>query len=371
MKPSILFLLHLPPPVHGSSMVGASIRNSERINKAFDCTYINLLLSRTIGETGHAGWRKALRLPAIFGGLLWQLLFHRPQMVYLALTATGAAFYRDVALVAMLRLLGVKRLYHLHNKGFSAFGKNKFNDRLYRFVFRNSKVMLLSKYLYPDVSAYVKSEDVYICPNGIEDLVCSEKFIVNSEDKNGQSTVEILFLSNLIASKGVYVLLEACKLLDNKGVDFNCNFIGGEGDISGSQLNEKIHLMGLDSKLKYLGKKYGKEKELIFSTADIFAFPTYFETFGIVIIEAMQKLLPVVSTFEGGIPDVVENGVTGYLVPQQNVQALADKLELLIKNPALRQAMGAAGRKKYEQEFTLEIFEKRMVQVLQEIIENS
>ena len=68
-KTKILFFLHLPPPVHGSSMVGASIRNSAVVNQTFDCRYVNLLLSRTIGETGHAGWRKAMRLPAIFLGL--------------------------------------------------------------------------------------------------------------------------------------------------------------------------------------------------------------------------------------------------------------------------------------------------------------
>jgi glycosyltransferase involved in cell wall biosynthesis len=81
----------------------------------------------------------------------------------------------------------------------------------------------------------------------------------------------------------------------------------------------------------------------------------------------MQFSLPIVSTFEGGIPDVVENGVTGFLVPQKDVEALADKLEILIKSPELRKQMGAAGRKKYEEEFTLERFEGRMVEILNEV----
>lgn len=419
-KTKILFLLHLPPPVHGSSMVGASIRNSAVVNQTFDCRYINLLLSRTIGETGNAGWRKVMRLPAVFLRLLWYLLFYRPQTVYFALTATGAAFYRDVALVALLRLFGIKALYHLHNKGFAAFGKLKLNNSLYRFVFRNAKVMLLSKHLYADVSAYVKWEDVYICPNGIGEVSSFELRVTSQEEKevssfapikggselrvtsndrdvsseqlrtqhsvsNNQnselntqyselntpnSVTKILFLSNLIESKGVYVLLEACSILKQRALNFECIFVGGEADVTAEMFNEKRKAYGLENNVHYLGKKYGVEKEAIFANADIFAFPTFYnnETFGLVNLEAMQHCLPIVSTFEGGIPDVVENGVTGFLVPQQDVLALADKLEVLIHNPELRKLMGAAGRKRYEAHFTLASFERRIVEVIEKEI---
>ena len=79
----------------------------------------------------------------------------------------------------------------------------------------------------------------------------------------------------------------------------------------------------------------------------------------------MQHSLPVVSTFEGAIPDVVEDGVTGFLVPQKDPVALAEKLEILIRNPEMRNQMGEAGRAKYEREFTLERFERRMVEILE------
>jgi glycosyltransferase involved in cell wall biosynthesis len=123
----------------------------------------------------------------------------------------------------------------------------------------------------------------------------------------------------------------------------------------------------LSGQVHYVGKKYGTDKEAIFSKADIFAFPTYYETFGLVNLEAMQFCLPIVSTFEGGIPDVVNDGKTGFLVPQKDAKALADKLERLIKNPALRKQMGKAGREKYEKEFTLNAFEKRLKEILTKI----
>jgi|SRR5690554_631972 len=92
------------------------------------------------------------------------------------------------------------------------------------------------------------------------------------------------------------------------------------------------------------------------------------ETFGLVNLEAMQFCLPVVSSFEGGIPDVVEDGVTGYLVPQKNVELLASKLEDLILDSSLRIRMGRAGRQKYLNEFTLERFETRLKQILDDIL---
>ncbi|HQG77905.1 MAG TPA: glycosyltransferase [Bacteroidales bacterium] len=74
--------------------------------------------------------------------------------------------------------------------------------------------------------------------------------------------------------------------------------------------------------------------------------------------------LPVVSTFEGGIPDMVDDGVTGFLAPQHDVGALAGKPEELIRNPGMHQQMGCSGREKFEKEFTLEKFENRLTVIL-------
>ena len=69
------------------------------------------------------------------------------------------------------------------------------------------------------------------------------------------------------------------------------------------------------------------------------------------------------------IPDVVEDGITGFLVPVKDAKSLAEKIEILIKDPELRMKMGKAGRKKYEEEFTLEKFENRIVEILNDVAE--
>lgn len=100
---------------------------------------------------------------------------------------------------------------------------------------------------------------------------------------------------------------------------------------------------------------------------DIFVFPTFYsnETFGLVNLEAMEYSLPVISTNEGGIPDVVINGETGYTVEKNNPEALAEAIELLFKNPKLRIQMGQAGRKRFEALFTEVMFEQRIKECLE------
>ncbi len=362
---NLLFLLHLPPPVHGSSMVGGYISESARIKSTFSSRFVNLLASKKIDDTGKVGLVKMFDFARIWFKLLVSLLKRKPDFCYLALTVTRSAFYRDVLLVALLKLFGVKRIYHLHNKGVKQWSENWVHCFFYRFVFKNADVVLLSQHLYSDIRDFVPESKVHICPNGIPEQVQH----LHSAPQCS-SPAKILFLSNLIQSKGVSILIEACSRLKSKGISFQCNFIGGEGDMTAEQFQSKVNQHNLADQVTYLGKKYDHEKYEAFVSADIFAFPTFYpnECFPLVLLEAMQYSLPVISTFEGGIPDVVEDGKTGFLVPQKDVASLASKLEFLIKNPEMRQQMGAAGREKYEKEFKLEIFENRLTEILQQIV---
>jgi len=354
----ILFVLHYPPPVHGSAIVGLQIKESKILNKTFDCKYINLGTSITIEEIGKRSIVKLFRYFAILGQVLWNIIFNRPDLCYFTMTAKCTPFYKDATLALLVKLFGVKLIYHFHNKGVSLRQDKFFDDLLYKLVFKNTDVILLSKYLFTDFSKYVHNEHVYYCHNGIPDIV--ERLNIKEEG----SIVELLFLSNLIESKGIFVLLEACKLLLLKKLCFHCTIVGGIGDISKEDFLSKLESLKLNNFVNYVGEKFGKEKENVFNNSDIFIHPTLNDCFPLVLLEAMQYSLPIVSTFEGGIPDIVEKDITGFLVFQNDVEQLALKLGILILNPELRKNMGKAGRIKYEKEFKLEIFEHRLIEIL-------
>lgn len=99
-------------------------------------------------------------------------------------------------------------------------------------------------------------------------------------------------------------------------------------------------------------------------------FPTFYynECFPLVLLEAMEHGLPCISTTEGGIPGIVDDGKTGFLVPKHDVAVLADKILLLLNDSVLHSNMGKVGREKFEKEFTLEVFEKRMTWILEHIV---
>ena len=360
----ILFVLHLPPPVHGAATVGLQIKNSTIVNEAFSCKYINLGTSVTIEEIGKRRFVKLLRFFVILWRVLKTVLLQRPDLCYFSMTSKCMPFYKDATLALLVKLLGVKIVYHFHNKGVSV-NQDKFIDNLlYRMVFKGSEVILLSPHLYPDIQKYVRKEHVYYCPNGIKDI---EHVKVSTGD---DTSVRLFFLSNLMEAKGVYLLLEACKILKQKHLVFQCTFVGGVGDIDKQQFECKLQELQLEDCVHYVGEKFGNEKADFFSASDIFVHPTLNDCFPLVLLEAMQYSLPVISTYEGGIPDIVDDTLTGFLIPKNDIQALVGKLELLIENADLRLQMGRAARQKFEREFKSDKFEIRITTILRQVLNN-
>ena len=186
--------------------------------------------------------------------------------------------------------------------------------------------------------------------------------------KNNQIP-HLLFLSNLLINKGVFVLLDACKILKEKGYSFICKFVGGEtAEINAAYFKEEVKIRNLSKNVIYEGKKYEKEKQDYFGKADIFIFPTLYETFGLVLLEAMEYSLPCISTNEGGIPAIIEDGKTGYIVEKHSPEKIAEKIEYLMDHPEQCTAMGKAGKEKFLKEFTLAQFERRLSKILKECI---
>ena len=178
-------------------------------------------------------------------------------------------------------------------------------------------------------------------------------------------TVNLLFLSNLIPSKGVYVLLDACKMLKDWGLSFQCNFVGGESkEMDRRVFEQAVKERGLEGCVLYHGPKYGEEKEQYWIMADVFVQPTYEDCFPLTILEAMQHGLPVVSTDEGAVPDMVADGENGFVCRRKDVEGLAMALERLLLDEPLRHRMGAEGYRIYQEKFTLQCFERRFVECL-------
>jgi glycosyltransferase involved in cell wall biosynthesis len=287
-----------------------------------------------------------------------------------SLTAKGPGFYKDFLVVLLLKLFRKKIVYHFHNRGVSTKQDDRFNDFLYQITFKGTKSILLSELLYSDIKKYVTADDAFFCANGIPEVSDEYRMDNCSGGLPLKKACRLLFLSNMIVEKGVYQLLEACKLLRKKAIDFECHFVGTWSEITEGQLQTSIATSNLSNVVFTHGRQLGKEKYALLKSADIFVFPTFYhnECFPLVNLEAMQFSLPIVTTSVGGIPDMVLDGETGFVIAPNDPVALAEKLELLISKPELRLKMGNAGRKRFERFFTMRQFEQNMVNILETVI---
>lgn len=370
MKPKILFIMHMPPPVHGASMVGQFIHDSKLINSSFDCHYVNLAVATRLDEIGKGGWHKAK-------GVLKKLMevgkavkSVKPNLVYITPNSAGVPFYKDFITVMMLKMMGQKVVMHFHNKGVETRQDKWLDNWLYKRYFKDVKLILLADALYEDVKKYVKREDVFVCSNAIPAISNA-----NQVNENSDHVPHILWLTNIMKTKGIMEYLSALKILKDKGVKFQADFVGGlTKEMSGEEFDYALSMMGLNGCCTYYGPKYGDDKYSFFSQADVFVLPSYTEAFPVSILEAMQFALPVVASNVGGVSAEVGEGVSGFLLGgkqpimlntfRPDVCEIADKLQVLLTDTDLRHKMGSAGREKYEREFTLEVFEKRIVEIL-------
>ena len=359
-RPRILYIAPLPPPIHGSAMVSEQIRNSKVVNEAFDGDFVNISTSRKMCEIGKGGlWltlQKTIRFLVSFLKTLGLLLTHRYDLCYCAITCHGSGFLKDAPFVLLCKLFRRKILIHQHNRGMAKDVDRPIYRWLLPLVYKNTKVMLLSWYLYPDIERVVKRENIIVCPNGIKPIPYDEC------KRTSNKIPHILFLSNLMIDKGVYVLLDALKIISNRGISFVCDFVGSETkELNSERFNQEVEARNLSHCVRYNGPKYGEAKQKSFLQADIFAFPTFYDTFGLVNLEAMNYQLPIVTTNFGGIPDEIINGENGFVVEPEDAQATADALCQLLEDASLRQRMGRAGYKKFMEEFTEETFERNIV----------
>jgi D-inositol-3-phosphate glycosyltransferase len=163
----------------------------------------------------------------------------------------------------------------------------------------------------------------------------------------------LLFVGRLDPVKGLNVLFDAlCQLLrsltpgDSRGVSLAV--IGGDSVEAAEALrNEAICLdevkerYGLKEMVAFLGSQSQETLPYYYSAADVCVMPSLYESFGLVALEAMACGTPVVASRVGGLPHVVADGISGYLVPENDPAGLAEKLKLLLTDPDLRARLGA------------------------------
>jgi glycosyltransferase involved in cell wall biosynthesis len=355
----ILVLGQTPPPYHGQAiMIGEMLKGKY---KKVELHHVRIHFSRESGEIGQFRVRKIFHLITTIFKIIYAKIKHNIEIFYYP--PAGPNFIpvmRDLIVLSITRRFFKKTIFHFHACGVSLIYKNL--PWFLRIVYRKS-------YFFPDVAIrlseynqedgkFIRAKKEFIVPNGISDHAIK----IDSAQKSS-NVCRLLYVGRVIESKGIKILLEACHALLSKDVNFNLSIVGlFESLRFENEIMDEVKLLGLENHLEFPGFLLDEEKHRQYEKADIFCYPTFAEseTFGIVLLEAMQFALPIVASKWQGVRSVVREEISGFLFPVGDSLALADKLELLVRDPQLRMRMGKAGRSIYLREYTFDRFREAM-----------
>jgi glycosyltransferase involved in cell wall biosynthesis len=179
------------------------------------------------------------------------------------------------------------------------------------------------------------------------------------------STIVLGTAGRLVKLKGVEYLLRAMDKLRNEFPSMRLE-IAGSGP-EREKLKAAVARAGLERHVKFLG--WVDNITNVLSSWDIFVMPSLEEGFPIAALDAMAAGLPVVATLVGGIPELVEDGVTGWLVPARDVESLISRLRLLLHDPGLRVRMGEAGYARVQDHFSAAQMRARIARLYDELLD--
>ena len=264
------------------------------------------------------------------------------------------------------RLLGLPYTVTVH-----AFDIYSSKNDLLRLVSRQaSQVVAISDYNRSQVAAMCNLPD-----EALSLIHCG----VNLADLRGQTQdqlerpvgtpLRILSVGSLVSKKGHNYLIDACNLLKERGLEFNCTIIGGGP--AESALHQQIEAFGLQDQVELLGARSHPEIINSYHQHDLFVLASVVSPSGdrdgipVVLMEAGAMGLPLVSTRVSGIPELVRHGQTGLLVPPGDPNALAEAILSLAANPKMRTQLGNNARTLVEAEFSIESSADRLAVLFQ------
>ncbi len=366
-KKKVLFLSPLPPPYYGSAMSSEMCLNILKNSKDFQVENIKLNYSKEMSDVGKINTNKIKGISKVKKQIKEKLKTFKPDLIYFVPATSGLGLIRDFYFIREIKkhLGNGKILFHIRSRTI----KNLFNNILYRKMFSGEKTIVLGEQLIKDVSPWIGEKDIFILPNAIKNEITEKEFnkIIKQREKKKDSELNILFLSNMDETKGWFKLLEACKILKEKNIDFKCNFVGSfSGEKEKNKFQNFVKDNNLQDKVNYLGKKTGKEKNKILENSDVLVFPTEYklETFGRVIVEGMMLGLPVIANGIAAIPNIIKHNKTGYILEKNTPEEIAKYIEKLYNNPKQRINMEKQGRQRFLKEFELNKYGKEFNKIL-------
>ena len=243
------------------------------------------------------------------------------------------------------RMIGAKVLITAHGRG-----KADYREPTQEEWRQVSAVTAVSEAVAEEICDSLPAGRLSVILNGVETSV-AKRSREETRKTLGIAETEIVgtIVARIDAMKGHDTLLEACAILKRRNRAFTLLIVGdGVERDNRERLSRELNLS--PDKVRFLG--FRKDVPDILSASDFFMLPSLTEGLPLSVLEAMSHGLPVVATNVGGIPELIQEGVHGLLVPPKNQSSLANAMEQILTSPVLGQEMGRRGALRVQKEFS-------------------
>ncbi len=281
------------------------------------------------------GWRKYV-LPFVAVLKAFRYLPTRYKIVHIH-SASYSDFYRSGIFVLLFKLFRKKVILHIHGAEFEKFHAH--NPRSVNYICHKADMLVtVSNYFVNFLKRVNLNDNVALLHNSIPTIIAKTNNNCTHPD-----TLTLSYFGVITGRKGIFEVLEAIAICKNR-LHTNIEFhIGGNGEID--RMHDTISRLGLQDTVIYDGWLGENEKKQLLEKSDIFIHPSYFESFGISILEAIGHGIPVITTAVGGITDLVTDRFNGIVVEPGNVEQIAEAIIYLANHPEERLRLGANASK--------------------------
>jgi glycosyltransferase involved in cell wall biosynthesis len=343
--PRLIVVGPLPPPAHGVTISTALVLDNETLRERFQVVHLDTSDHRSGQNVGHwditnvaLGVRDLVRLARLVRG--------RPGLVYLPISQSSGAFLRDSLFVHLAGLRGWRTAIHLRGSEILRF--YRLQPRPYRWWIRKtldhvSSAAVVGESLRGVFGELVPPDRITVVANG------TPRIDLRRVERRAQ---QVLFLSNLRRRKGVIEAVSAALAVSERVPEARFVFAGAWED---DQLERTIREMAapLDGRVEFRQAVSGPEKDELLASSGVLLFPPREpEGHPRVVLEAISAGLPVVATDRGAIAETVEDGVSGFVLPDPDPRALADRVTRLLQDDDLYRSMSRAAFARFEERFT-------------------
>lgn len=357
----VLLLIKLPPPLHGASYMNSLVQEIVSKQPDIQPKIVNIMSSSSAEDIGKSSAAKVFRIFAIYWRVLMSIITSHFSLIYLTIAPDGKGFWKDSPILWMLKLSRTPVLVHMHGKGIRrASQRNPFFAWYYRQVFKGLYVIVLSELLRSDIEHLVPGDKIYVLNNGIPDVQIMQK---TEKGPTGKA----LFLSTMSRDKGIFRILDAIAWLKDEGFSTSVSFAGPWA--SREEEKEFFHRIedrGLNDMVEYLGVLRGEDKKRVLQAASCMLLPTRYpyECFPVSILEALRAGLPVIASDEGAIPDIIQDGMNGFIIDPDDPEEFGNALRSLLNEKSDYARICHGARKSYEERFSLDRFGQRLLYIL-------